>query len=113
MDIKSREFLPNPGRALQYARHVVSPNFIRHGASPKLLSHPAAAASLRHKFAGLRLNQMFDWNDLRYFLAVAREGSTIGAATPRKVTQSTVQRRRAALEEAIASQLVERTPTGY
>ena len=56
---------------------------------------------------------MFDWNDLRYFLAVAREGSTIGAANALKVNQSTVQRRLAALEEAIASQLVERTPTGY
>jgi DNA-binding transcriptional LysR family regulator len=56
---------------------------------------------------------MFDWNDLRYFLAVAREGSTIGAANALKVNQSTVQRRLAALEEAIGSQLVERTPTGY
>jgi DNA-binding transcriptional LysR family regulator len=56
---------------------------------------------------------MFDWNDLRYFLAVAREGSTISAATALKVNQSTVQRRLAALEEAIGSQLVERTPSGY
>jgi len=56
---------------------------------------------------------MFDWNDLRYFLAVAREGSTIGAANALKVNQSTVQRRLAALEDAIGSQLVERTPTGY
>jgi DNA-binding transcriptional LysR family regulator len=56
---------------------------------------------------------MFDWNDLRYFLSVAREGSTIGAASALKVNQSTVQRRLAALEEAIGSTLVERTPTGY
>jgi len=56
---------------------------------------------------------MFDWNDLRYFLAVAREGSTIGAASALKVNQSTVQRRLAALEEAIGCQLIERTPTGY
>ena len=56
---------------------------------------------------------MFDWNDLRYFLAVAREGSTIGAANALKVNQSTVQRRLTALEEAIGSQLIERTPTGY
>jgi DNA-binding transcriptional LysR family regulator len=56
---------------------------------------------------------MFDWNDLRYFLAVAREGSTISAANALKVNQSTVQRRLAALEEAIGSRLVERTPTGY
>jgi DNA-binding transcriptional LysR family regulator len=56
---------------------------------------------------------MFDWNDLRYFLAVARQGSTIAAATTLRVNQSTVQRRLAALEEAIGSKLVERTPTGY
>jgi DNA-binding transcriptional LysR family regulator len=56
---------------------------------------------------------MFDWNDLRYFLAVARHGSTVAAANALRVNQSTVQRRLAALEEAIGSRLVERTPTGY
>jgi DNA-binding transcriptional LysR family regulator len=56
---------------------------------------------------------MFDWNDLRYLLAVARHGSTIAAANALRVNQSTVQRRLAALEEAIGSKLVERTPTGY
>ena len=56
---------------------------------------------------------MFDWNDLRYFLAVAREGSTVAAANALKVNQSTVQRRLAALEEAVGSKLVERLPTGY
>ena len=56
---------------------------------------------------------MFDWNDLRYFIAVAREGSTIAAAGALKVNQSTVQRRLAALEEKLGRKLVERTPTGY
>ena len=56
---------------------------------------------------------MFDWNDLRYLLAVARHGSTIAAANTLRVNQSTVQRRLAALEEAIGSKLMERTPTGY
>jgi len=59
------------------------------------------------------LNRMFDWNDLRYFIAVAREGSTIAAAGSLKVNQSTVQRRLAALEEKLGRKLVERTPTGY
>jgi DNA-binding transcriptional LysR family regulator len=68
---------------------------------------------LRDEFAELRLNLMFDWNDLRYFLAVAREGSTVAAANALKVNQSTVQRRLAALEEAIGSRLVERLPAGY
>jgi DNA-binding transcriptional LysR family regulator len=55
----------------------------------------------------------FDWNDLRYFLAVARSGSTIAAAKDLGVNQSTVQRRLSALEEAIGRELVERLPVGY
>ena len=44
---------------------------------------------------------MFDWNDLRYFLAVAREGSTLAAARTLRTSQTTVARRVAALEAAI------------
>jgi DNA-binding transcriptional LysR family regulator len=33
---------------------------------------------------------MFDWDDLRHFLAVARYGSTIAAAKALNVNQSTV-----------------------
>lgn len=56
---------------------------------------------------------MFDWNDLRYLLAVAREGSTLSAAKALGVSQPTVQRRIAALEERIDRKLVEHHPTGY
>lgn len=56
---------------------------------------------------------MLDWNDLRYFLAIAREGSMLGAAKVLNVNQSTVQRRLAALEEAVGGKLIERHPTGY
>ena len=56
---------------------------------------------------------MFDWNDLRYFLAIAREGSTLSAAKALGVSQPTVQRRLAALEERIDRKLVEHHPTGY
>jgi DNA-binding transcriptional LysR family regulator len=55
----------------------------------------------------------FDWNDLRYFVAVAREGSTLAAATVLGVSQPTVQRRLAALERQIGCELIERRPTGY
>jgi len=55
----------------------------------------------------------FDWDDLRVFLAVAREGSTIAAGRRLKVNQSTVQRRLAELEEACGARLVERHPSGY
>jgi DNA-binding transcriptional LysR family regulator len=55
----------------------------------------------------------FDWDDLRVFLAVAREGSTIAAARALKVDQSTVQRRLGGLEAACGARLVERQPGGY
>jgi DNA-binding transcriptional LysR family regulator len=56
---------------------------------------------------------MLDWNDLRHFLAVSREGSTLAAARKLQVNQSTVHRRLAALEKALGCSLVERHPTGY
>ena len=56
--------------------------------------------------------QMFDWNDLRAFLAVAREGSTLGAARVMGVNQTTVARRIEALEQALELKLFERGQTG-
>lgn len=56
---------------------------------------------------------MFDWNDLRYFLAVAREGSTLAAAKSLGVSQPTVQRRLGVLEERLDRKLVEHHPAGY
>lgn len=56
---------------------------------------------------------MLDWNDLRYFLAVARTGSTLAAARSLKVAQATVSRRITALEEALGSKLFVRSPSGY
>ncbi len=56
---------------------------------------------------------MFDWNDLRYFLAVARNHSTLAAGRALKLSQSTVQRRLAELERRIGRALVRRHPTGY
>lgn len=56
---------------------------------------------------------MFDWNDLRFLLAVAREGSTLAAAKALGVNQSTVQRRIAEMERRIGQPLMLRHPTGY
>jgi len=56
---------------------------------------------------------MFDWSDLRYLLAVAREGSTLAAARSLGVNQSTVHRRLAALEAALGKSLAVRSPAGY
>ncbi|MFL6724932.1 MAG: LysR family transcriptional regulator [Sphingomicrobium sp.] len=56
---------------------------------------------------------MLDWNDLRYFLAVARAGSTLAAARLLHVSQTTVARRIAALEDALKLQLFEKRQAGY
>lgn len=55
----------------------------------------------------------FDWNDLRYFLAVARNGSTLAAAKALRTSQSTVHRRLRELEHRVGHSLVRRHPTGY
>ena len=54
-----------------------------------------------------------DWNDLRFFLEVARAGTTLGASKTLRVSQSTVARRIAALEEALGLELFEKLQSGY
>jgi DNA-binding transcriptional LysR family regulator len=54
-----------------------------------------------------------DWNDLRYFVAVAEQGSTLKAGRALRVSQTTVARRIAALEDAIGLSLFERRAAGY
>lgn len=56
---------------------------------------------------------MYDWNDLKAFLAVAETGSTLSAAQTLRVSQTTVARRIAALEEATGVNLFERRQAGY
>src|SRR4051812_9060419 len=56
---------------------------------------------------------MFDWNDLRYFLAVAHYNSTLAAGRALGLSQSTVQRRLAELERQIGQPLVPGRPVGY
>ena len=54
-----------------------------------------------------------DWNDLRYFLAVARDGSTLAAGRALRVSQTTVARRISALETALGFPLFEKRQAGY
>src|SRR3546814_20571285 len=56
---------------------------------------------------------MYDWNDLKAFLAVAETGSTLSAAQALRVSQTTVARRIAALEAATSLNLFERRQEGY
>ena len=56
---------------------------------------------------------MLDWDDLRYFLALARHGTLSAAAKVLHVSQSTVGRRLSTLEATLAVRLLNRTPDGY
>jgi DNA-binding transcriptional LysR family regulator len=56
---------------------------------------------------------MLDWDDLRYFLALARYGSLSAAAKALNVAQSTVGRRLTSLEASLGVRLLNRTPDGY
>lgn len=53
---------------------------------------------------------MFDWENVRHFLAVARIGTLSGAARSLKVDHATVSRRLSALEDEINTRLIERLP---
>jgi DNA-binding transcriptional LysR family regulator len=55
----------------------------------------------------------FDWDDLRYFLAVARAGRLTTAAIRLRQNHATVSRRVEALEKALAARLFDRSPQGY
>ncbi|MFI5307718.1 MAG: LysR family transcriptional regulator, partial [Polyangiales bacterium] len=56
---------------------------------------------------------MVDWNDLRYFLAIARAGTLTSAARDLRVEHTTVGRRLAALEGALGVRLFTRGPDGF
>ena len=56
---------------------------------------------------------MLDWDDVRYFLAVARGGSVRTAAATLHVNHSTVIRRVAQLEASLGARMFEKLPSGY
>jgi DNA-binding transcriptional LysR family regulator len=56
---------------------------------------------------------MMDWDDLRFFLAVARGGSLSAAGRGLGVKHTTVLRRIGALESQLGIRLFERLPSGY
>lgn len=53
-----------------------------------------------------------DWDDARYFLAVARDGQMLGASRRLGVSQALLSRRVAALEAAVGTRLLHRTTRG-
>jgi DNA-binding transcriptional LysR family regulator len=56
---------------------------------------------------------MWQWDDVRFFLAVSRNRSLSGAARALRVDHVTVGRRIAAFEERLGAKLFGRTPEGF
>ena len=56
---------------------------------------------------------MYDWNDLRYFLELSRQGKLVRAATRLQVDHTTVSRRITALEKQLNVRLFDKSPRGY
>jgi len=67
------------------------------------LSMRALSANMHH----------MEWDNLRFFLAVARKGSIRAASDALAVNHSTVSRRIGAFEAKLGVRLFERLPTGY
>lgn len=68
---------------------------------------------MRSPAAKVHNGHMFDWNDLKHFLAVARHRSTIAAGKSLGLSQSTVHRRVSELERRIGRPLMTRHSSGY
>ena len=56
---------------------------------------------------------MFDWEDLRHFVALADAGTLSGAARRLRVDHATIGRRVASLEGALGIRLIDRLPRRY
>lgn len=56
---------------------------------------------------------MMNWDDLRFFLALAREGTVSGAGRVLKVRHTTVARRITTMEDRLGSRLFDHLPGGY
>jgi DNA-binding transcriptional LysR family regulator len=69
--------------------------------------------ALKRRTRAVLVCTMIDWDDVRYFLAVARGGSVRAAAERLGVNHSTVLRRIAQLEQRLGVHLFEKLPSGY
>lgn len=56
---------------------------------------------------------MFDWNDLKFFLELARQGRLMPAARRLKVDHTTVGRRISELERDLGIKIFDRKPNGF
>lgn len=56
---------------------------------------------------------MYDWNDLRFFLELSRQGKLVRAAARLHVDHTTVSRRITSLEKQLDVRLFDKSPRGY
>src|SRR5437764_10909486 len=79
------------------------------------LRNVAMTSSIKqlHAMSDRKQTRDFDWEDIRYFLALARHGSLSAAARDLHVTHATVSRRITSLEELLGGPLFERRADGY
>ncbi len=56
---------------------------------------------------------MYNWNDLRFFLELSRQGKLVRTATRLHVDHTTVSRRITALEKQLDVRLFDKSPRGY
>lgn len=69
----------------------------------------AVATSMQHCDSAA----MFNWDDVRYFLTLQRQGTLAAAGAALKLDPTTVGRRLVKLEEELGARLFDRTPSGY
>ena len=60
-----------------------------------------------------RTGNAFDWDDLKYFLAISRVGTLRGAAQSIGVNHTTLTRRLGLLEDRVAGRLFDRSTQGF
>jgi DNA-binding transcriptional LysR family regulator len=83
------------------------------GPDNRALQPKGVRVGLRKAQLAARECTMIDWDDVRYFLAAAREGSVRAAAKRLGVNHATVLRRITQLEERLGAQMFEKLPSGY
>lgn len=69
--------------------------------------------SVQADIAKMQIGGCMDWNSLKVFLAISRNGSLSGAAKELVVNHSTIFRRLSAFEETIGGKLFERINNSY
>jgi DNA-binding transcriptional LysR family regulator len=93
------------GRGLTFLVHFRFRAIIgRNGRVPKPAADPGDGAPPNVR--------EFEWNDVRFFLAVAREGTLTAAAQRLRTDHTTVGRRVRVLEETLRAKLFDRSTTG-